>query len=119
MACKYGSHRVLEPKGGLPQPAQRLDNDFSKIYDNEILVDVIALNIDSASFTQIEEEAGGDVEKIEAKILAIVAERGKMQNPVTGSGGMFIGTVAQGRRGPRGPRPQGRATRSPASSPSA
>ena len=27
-------------------------------------------------------------------ILSIVAERGKQQNPVTGSGGMFIGTVA-------------------------
>jgi L-erythro-3,5-diaminohexanoate dehydrogenase len=65
------------------------------IYDNEILVDVIALNIDSASFTQIEEEAGGNVEKIGAKILQIVGERGKQQNPITGSGGMFIGKVAK------------------------
>lgn len=95
MACKYGSHRVLEPKGVLPQPALRLDNDFSRLEENEILVDVGALNIDSASFTQIEEEAGGDLAKIEAAILGIVAERGKMQNPVTGSGGMFIGTVAK------------------------
>ncbi len=95
MACKYGSHRVLEPKGVLPQPALRLDNDFSKIEENEILVDVSALNIDSASFTQIEEEAGGDLGKIEATILSIVAARGKMQNPVTGSGGMLIGTVAK------------------------
>ena len=95
MGCKYGSHRVITPMGGLPQPAQRLDNDMSKVYDNEILVDVIALNIDSASFTQIEEEAGHDLGKIAAKILEIVAERGKMQNPVTGSGGMFIGTVAR------------------------
>ena len=95
MACKYGSHRVLEPKGVLPQPALKLDNDFTTIADNEVLVDVKALNIDSASFTQIEEEAGGDVGKIAEKILSIVAERGKMQNPVTGSGGMFIGTVAK------------------------
>lgn len=95
MGCKYGSHRVIEPKRVLPQPAQRLNSDFSQVYDNEILVDVIALNIDSASFTQIEEEAGHDLAKIEAKILAIVSERGKMQNPVTGSGGMFIGTVAK------------------------
>lgn len=95
MACKYGSHRVLEPKGVLPQPALRLDNDFSTIAENEILVDVKALNIDSASFTQIEEEAGDDLAKIAQKILSIVAERGKMQNPVTGSGGMFIGTVAK------------------------
>jgi L-erythro-3,5-diaminohexanoate dehydrogenase len=95
MGCKYGSHRVLEPKGVLPQPALRLDNDFSTIEENEVLIDVRALNIDSASFTQLEEEAGGDLAKIESKILSIVAGRGKMQNPVTGSGGMFIGTVAK------------------------
>jgi L-erythro-3,5-diaminohexanoate dehydrogenase len=95
LGCKYGSHRVLEPKGVLPQPAKRLDNDMSQVRDNEILVDVIALNIDSASFTQIEEEAGHDVERIAAKILEIVGQRGKMQNPVTGSGGMFIGKVAK------------------------
>ena len=79
----------------MPQAAQKLNNDMSVVYDNEILVDVIALNIDSASFTQIEEEAGGDVEKIGAKILEIVAARGKQQNPVTGSGGMLIGRVAK------------------------
>ena len=95
MGCKYGSHRVIEPLGGLPQPALRVDNDMSKVFDNEILVDVIALNIDSASFTQIEEEAGHDVDRIAAKIQEIVSQRGKMQNPVTGSGGMFIGTVAR------------------------
>lgn len=90
--CKYGTHRVIEPKGVLPQPALKIDNDM-EIYDNEILIDVQALNIDSASFTQIEEEAGHDVEKIKAKILEIVNERGKMQNPVTGSGGMLIGEI--------------------------
>lgn len=90
--CKYGTHRVIEPKGVLPQPALKIDNDM-EIYDNEILIDVQALNIDSASFTQIEEEAGHDVEKVKAKILEIVNERGKMQNPVTGSGGMLIGKI--------------------------
>lgn len=90
--CKYGTHRVLEPQGVLPQPAVKISNDM-EIYDNEILIDVIALNIDSASFTQIEEEQGKDVEKIKKRILEIVNERGKMQNPVTGSGGMLIGIV--------------------------
>lgn len=93
--CPYGSHRTVEPRGVLPQPALRVDNDFGTLYDNEILLDVIALNIDSASFTQIEEEAGHDVEAIKAAILRIVAERGKMQNPVTGSGGMLVGRVAR------------------------
>lgn len=91
----FGSHRVLEPKGSLPQPAMKVNNCMDRIWDNETLVDVDTLNIDSASFTQIKTETGGDVEKIKQRILQIVNERGKMQNPVTGSGGMFIGTVAQ------------------------
>ncbi len=92
--CKYGTHRVITPAGVLPQPALKIDNTM-EIYDNEILIDVQALNGESASFTQIEEEAGHDVEKIKAKILEIVGERGKMQNPVTGSGGMLIGKIAK------------------------
>ncbi|MBO1266298.1 L-erythro-3,5-diaminohexanoate dehydrogenase [Proteiniclasticum sp. SCR006] len=92
--CRYGTHRVISPEGVLPQAALKIDNDMD-IYDNEILVDVIALNIDSASFTQIEEEAGHDTEKIGRKIMEIVEDRGKMQNPVTGSGGMLIGVVEE------------------------
>lgn len=91
--CKYGTHRVLEPKGVLPQGAQKIDNSMD-IFSNEILINVSALNIDSASFFQLEEEAKGDLEKIKSRILQIVNERGKMQNPVTGSGGMLIGTIA-------------------------
>jgi L-erythro-3,5-diaminohexanoate dehydrogenase len=91
--CKYGTHRVIEPAGVLPQPAKKINNDMSELYDNEILIDVHTLNIDSASFTQIEEQAGGDEAKIAEIMRGIVAERGKHQNPVTGSGGMLIGTV--------------------------
>ncbi len=91
---KYGTHRVIEPKGVLTQAAYRIDNDMTKRYSNEIICDVISLNIDSASFTQIEDACGGDEQKIGDMILGIVAERGKQQNPVTGSGGMFIGKVA-------------------------
>ena len=50
---KYGTHRVIEPKGVLPQPANKLDNNMDVLYDNEILIDVQTLNIDSASFTDI------------------------------------------------------------------
>ena len=49
---KYGTHRVISPKGVLPQPADKLDNNMDVLYDNEILIDVQTLNIDSASFTQ-------------------------------------------------------------------
>ncbi|NPV59237.1 MAG: L-erythro-3,5-diaminohexanoate dehydrogenase [Actinobacteria bacterium] len=90
----YGSHRVIAPEGALPQPALKLDNDMSRIWDNEILVDVELLNVDSASFSQIEDEAGGDRERIARAVMDIVEERGKLQNPVTGSGGMLVGTVA-------------------------
>lgn len=89
--CKFGTHRVIGEKG-LPQPAWQIDNTM-EIYDNEILIDVQTLNIDSASFTQIKEEAGNDVEKVKAIMTDIVARRGKHHNPTTGSGGMLIGTV--------------------------
>jgi L-erythro-3,5-diaminohexanoate dehydrogenase len=90
----FGTHRVIEPKGILPQPALKVDNTM-EIYDNEILIDVQTLNIDSASFTQISDQANGEVEKIKEIMKGIVAERGKHQNPVTGSGGMLIGTVTE------------------------
>ena len=92
--CKYGTNRVIEPKGVLPQAALKIDNNMD-IYANEILIDVISLNIDSASFAQLKTEADGDEQKIGAKIMEIVSERGKMQNPVTGSGGMLIGKIAK------------------------
>ncbi|HNR27126.1 MAG TPA: L-erythro-3,5-diaminohexanoate dehydrogenase [Bacteroidales bacterium] len=90
---KYGLHRVIEPKGVLPQPANKLDNNMDEIYDNEILIDVRTLNVDSASFTQIEEQAGGDKAEIARIMLDIVAKQGKHRNPVTGSGGMLLGVV--------------------------
>ena len=91
----YGMHRVLEPAGDLPQSALRLDNNFSQIYDNEILCDVGTLNIDAASFTDIKDLAGNDPQKIAEAMTDIVRKYGKHQNPRTGSGGMFIGTVAR------------------------
>lgn len=90
----YGTHRVIEPKGALPQPALKIDNNM-EIYDNEILINVKTLNIDSASFTQISTQAQGNEEKIKEIMMNIVKERGKHQNPVTGSGGMLIGIVEE------------------------
>jgi L-erythro-3,5-diaminohexanoate dehydrogenase len=37
----------------------------------------------------------GDTERMAARIASIVAERGKMHNPVTGSGGVLSGSVRQ------------------------
>jgi L-erythro-3,5-diaminohexanoate dehydrogenase len=92
--CPYGTHRVISPKGVLPQPADVIDNTM-EIYDNEVLIDVQTLNVDSASFTQIENQAEGNVEEIKKIMKGIVAKAGKHKNPVTGSGGMLIGTVKE------------------------
>ncbi len=92
--CPYGTHRVISPKGVLPQPADVIDNTM-EIYDNEVLIDVATLNIDSASFTEIEKRSGGDLETIKKTIKGIVEKAGKHKNPWTGSGGMLIGTVEE------------------------
>jgi len=90
----YGTHRVLEPLGVLPQGAWKIDNSM-EICDNEILIDVSALNIDAASFTQIKQQADGQEARVAEIVYDIVGQRGKHHNPVTGSGGMLIGTVSQ------------------------
>jgi len=97
---RYGTHRVIEPKGVLPQPARVLDNDMSEIWDNEMLIDVIRLNIDSASFHQIlnklRQQGHTDLEKAFAEHVIDLTERtGKHKNEDTGSGGMLIGRVAE------------------------
>jgi L-erythro-3,5-diaminohexanoate dehydrogenase len=92
---RFGAHRVIAPVGALPQAAERLDNDFARSFDCEILIDVDTLNIDAASFRQLSEAAGGDAERVGEAVLAIVAARGKQHNPVTGSGGMLLGTIAR------------------------
>jgi L-erythro-3,5-diaminohexanoate dehydrogenase len=92
--CRLGSHRVIDPAGALPQNAWKLDNTPAA-RANEILCAVETLNVDSASFKQISDACGDDAFAIAAHILATVNERGKQHNPVTGSGGMFIGRVLE------------------------
>ncbi|MBM4396561.1 MAG: L-erythro-3,5-diaminohexanoate dehydrogenase [Deltaproteobacteria bacterium] len=89
---RYGTHRVIEPKGALPQAALVIDNSLP-IHPTEMLVDVQMLNVDAASFTQMKKAAGNDPDGVAALILKTVAERGKQHNPVTGSGGMLTGVV--------------------------
>jgi L-erythro-3,5-diaminohexanoate dehydrogenase len=89
-----GMHRVLEPVGVLPQAAQRLDTD-PVIRDDEVRVRVERLNLDAASFRQLESKHDGDGDAVRAEVLEIVRTRGKMHNPVTGSGGMLVGTVEE------------------------
>ncbi|MFZ5632302.1 MAG: sigma 54-interacting transcriptional regulator [Bacillota bacterium] len=90
--CPYGTHRVLEPAGEMPQPAWKLDTNLP-IYSNEILINAERLNLNSASFAQLLMECGPDSERMAEKILYIVRKRGKMHNPVTGTGGMLLGAI--------------------------
>jgi L-erythro-3,5-diaminohexanoate dehydrogenase len=60
----FGTHRVIEPRGALPQPAWRLDNDASRRFETEIHVAVETLNLDAASFRQLETASHGRDEDI-------------------------------------------------------
>lgn len=97
---EIGLHRVLDPLDDhgvarmLPQAALRLDTR-PELWPGEVRIDVDTLNLDAASFRQLHDKHEGDGRAVRAEVLAIVRSRGKMQNPVTGSGGMLIGTVAE------------------------
>ena len=95
-----GLHRVLDDAVVLPQAARRLDTR-AELWPDEVRIRVEKLNLDAASYRQLERKhrrAGDgsvDHEAIRAEVLDIVAARGKMQNPETGSGGMLVGTVEE------------------------
>ncbi|WP_344947851.1 L-erythro-3,5-diaminohexanoate dehydrogenase [Terrabacter ginsenosidimutans] len=101
VASPVGLHRVLEPTGEritLPQAATRLDAR-PELWPDEVRIAVDTLNLDAASYRQLAEKhsSGGVVDggAVRAEVLDIIEARGKMQNPVTGSGGMLIGTVEE------------------------
>jgi L-erythro-3,5-diaminohexanoate dehydrogenase len=102
MTISVGLARVLEPAGVLPQAAWRLDAR-PEIGVDEVRIRVERLNLDAASFRQLSEKHGGDGGAVRAEVLEIIGTRGKMHNPVTGSGGMLIGVVDE--VGPSSPLP--------------
>ena len=93
-----GLHRVLDDVVVLPQAAQRLDAR-RELWPDEVRVRVERLNLDAASYRQLERkhtvDGQVDGDGIRAEVLSIVATRGKMQNPETGSGGMLVGVVEE------------------------
>jgi L-erythro-3,5-diaminohexanoate dehydrogenase len=92
-ARELGALRVVEPPEALPQAAQRLDAE-SPPGEHELAIDVELLNLDSTSHAQLRDAAGGDADGMAASIADIVRHRGKLHNPVTGSGGILVGRVA-------------------------
>jgi len=93
-----GLHRVLDDRVVLPQAADRLDTR-KELWPDEVRIRVERLNLDAASFRQLERTHAvggrGDGDGVRRAVLDIVATRGKMQNPETGSGGMLVGTVEE------------------------
>jgi L-erythro-3,5-diaminohexanoate dehydrogenase len=89
-----GLHRVIDPPGVLPQAAWQLDATPA-IAPDEVRIRVDRLNLDAASYRQLREAYAADPDKIRAAVLDIITTRGKMQNPVTNSGGMLTGTVEE------------------------
>ena len=94
-----GLHRVLDDRLVLPQAARTLDTR-RELWPDEVRIRVQKLNLDAASYRQLERKHTGpagrvDGAAIRAEVLDIVATRGKMQNPETGSGGMLVGTVEE------------------------
>jgi L-erythro-3,5-diaminohexanoate dehydrogenase len=94
-----GLHRVLDPAGVLPQRATTLNADPTP-WPDEVVIDVRRLNLDAASYRQLRERHGTGP-NLRAAVLEIINTRGKMQNPVTGSGGMLLGVVRSA--GPQSP----------------
>ncbi len=89
-----GLHRVLSPAGVLPQAARELDVR-RELWPDEVRVRVSRLNLDAASFRQLVTKHEGNGAAVRAEVLDIICTRGKMHNPVTGSGGMLVGTVEE------------------------
>ena len=79
---------------GCPRPRDRLDTR-RELWPDEVRIRVERLNLDAASYRQLERKHGGDGDAIRSEVLEIVGTRGKMQNPETGSGGMLVGIVEE------------------------
>jgi L-erythro-3,5-diaminohexanoate dehydrogenase len=93
LATRLGINRVIEPRGAAPQAADRLDSRLPP-GAAELVIDVEFLNLDATSHRQIREACDADPARMADRIAEIVAARGKMHNPVTGSGGVLVGRVA-------------------------
>jgi L-erythro-3,5-diaminohexanoate dehydrogenase len=104
LARSLGLQRVADDAerqaGVLPQAAWRLDPGTPAGPD-EVRIRADRLNLDAASYRQLHAANGGDGARIRTAVCEIVASRGKMHNPVTGSGGMLTGVVTEA--GPQSP----------------
>ncbi len=94
---EFGCYRSLEPAGVLPQNSWKLDNT-PEPRPGEKLVSVEVLNVDASSFHQMRSQAQQESRRVEEIVWETVRTRGKLHNPVTGSGGMLLGSLPDGQR---------------------
>jgi L-erythro-3,5-diaminohexanoate dehydrogenase len=104
LAHALGLHRVSDSDeraaGVLPQAAWRLDPS-PQLAGDEVRVRVDRISLDAASYRQLREANKADGAAIRDDVRGIIATRGKMHNPVTGSGGLLTGVVDE--VGPQSP----------------
>lgn len=91
---RFGVGRVLEPKGTIPAAAWKIDNS-PKLSRGEIRIRLEKVHVAWDSFCQICSHCGYDENRIRARIMQIIQQRGKLHNPYTGSGGLFMGTIEE------------------------
>jgi L-erythro-3,5-diaminohexanoate dehydrogenase len=95
---RLGVDRVIAPAGSLPQRAERLEAAGPcRRYETEVRVRRLCL--DSTSHRQLREAAHAEPHMMADLILSIAAERGKLHNPVTDSGGVLAGIVNESGEG--------------------
>src|SRR5579884_171691 len=94
LATRLGVDRVIDPPRAAPQAAERLDATRPP-GPAELVIDAELLNLDATSHRQIREACRGDAARMTERIAQIVSARGKMHNPVTGSGGILVGRVTE------------------------
>ena len=96
----FGEKRVLEPKGALPVTAWKLDNR-RELSPGEIRVAVDYIAVERDSMCQICSICEHNDEKMKARMLKFVRERGKLHNPYTDSGALMSGTIEEIAEGTR------------------
>ncbi len=90
----FGLSRVISPKGVLPVAAWQLDNTTIPRH-GEAVLQVEKVQFEKESFNQICSSCGYDISKIKERIIDIINKRGKLQNPYTKTGGVFIGKMLE------------------------
>ena len=90
----FGIHRVIEPTTAVPATAWKIDNSRN-ISADECRVALTCIHLERDNFQQLCSECDCNESRIIAKVMDLVSRRGKLENPFTGSAGLFAGTIEE------------------------